>query len=172
MVNYSATAITGITLAFIWVDAFDALPTYLGLVSGGIAIALSDLLRNVACWAYILLRRPFRVGDRIEIQDLKGYVIDIRLFRFSVMEVGGWVDPDQSTGRLVHVPNGLLFSDRVANYTEGFSHVWDEVPVLVTFESDWEQMRTTVPSLSETLSSGGARPVAGLSRFERIPRPR
>jgi small-conductance mechanosensitive channel len=135
--TYVATVIAVITLAFIWVDAFGALPTYLGLVSAGIAIALADLLKNMAGWAYLLIRRPFRVGDRIEIQDTRGDVVDIRLFRFSMMEVGGWVDSDQSTGRLVHVPNGLLFTDRVANYTEGFSHIWDEIAVLITFESDW-----------------------------------
>ncbi len=136
---YTITLISGITLAFIWVDAFSSLGTYLGLLSAGIAIALADLLKNMAGWVYILFRRPFRVGDRVEVRELKGDVVDIRLFRFSIMEVGNWVDADQSTGRLVHIPNGVVFSEAVANYTEGFSHIWDEIPVLVTFESDWEE---------------------------------
>jgi small-conductance mechanosensitive channel len=135
---YTVTLISALSLAFIWVDAFGSLGTYLGLLSAGIAIGLADLLKNMAGWVYILARRPFRVGDRIEMQGLKGDVIDIRLFRFSMMEVGNWVDADQSTGRLVHVPNGLVFSEQVANYTEGFSHIWDEIPVLVTFESNWD----------------------------------
>lgn len=144
IIAYIATIILIVTLAFIWVDAFDALPTYLGLVSAGIAIALADLLKNMAGWAYLLVRRPFRVGDRIELQDVRGDVVDIRLFRFSIMEVGNWVDADQSTGRLVHVPNGLLFTDKVANYTEGFSHIWDEIPILITFESDWHEAEKLV----------------------------
>lgn len=141
---YSATLVVFVTLAVIWVEAFDSLSTYLGLVSAGLAIALSDLLKNMAGWAYILIRRPFRVGDRIEIKGLRGDVIDIRLFRFSIMEVGGWVDADQSSGRLVHAPNGWLFTDHVANYTEGFTHIWDEIPVLITFESDWEKAEEIV----------------------------
>lgn len=137
IVNYLTTAVFLISLAFIWVETFDSLPTYLGLVSAGIAIALADVLKNMAGWAFILSRRPFQVGDRIEVDTYKGDVVDIRLFRFSLMEIDGWVDAEQSTGRLVHVPNGLVFNTEVANYTEGFAYIWHEVPILITFESDW-----------------------------------
>jgi small-conductance mechanosensitive channel len=137
IINYAATTILIVTVAFIWVDAFDNLPTYLGLVSAGIAIALADVLKNMVGWLYILSRRPFQVGDRIEVSGFKGDVVDVRLFRFSLMEIDGWVDAEQSTGRLVHVPNGVVFNKEVANYTEGFGFIWHEVPVLITFESDW-----------------------------------
>lgn len=136
---YTATFASIVTLGFIWLEAFDNFTTYLGLVSAGVAIALADLLKNMAGWGFILTRRPFRVGDRIEVGDTRGDVIDIRLFRFTLMEVGKWVDSDQSTGRLVHVPNGLVFTHVVANYTEGFGYIWHEIPVLVTFESDWRR---------------------------------
>lgn len=138
ILNYVATAIFIVTAVFIWVDAFDNLPTYLGLLSAGIAIALADVLKNMVGWIYILSRRPFQVGDRIEVEGFKGDVVDIRLFRFSLMEIDGWVDAEQSTGRLVHVPNGIVFNKQIANYTEGFGFIWHEVPVLITFESDWK----------------------------------
>lgn len=138
IINYAVTAVFLVTIAFIWIDAFENLSTYLGLLSAGIAIALADVLKNMAGWIYILGRRPLQVGDRIEVIGLKGDVVDIRLFRFTLMEVQGWVDAEQSTGRLVHVPNGVVFTQPVANYTEGFAYVWHETPVLVTFESDWK----------------------------------
>lgn len=138
IINYMATATFLIWIAFIWVDAFENLPTYLGLVSAGVAIALADVLKNMAGWVYILGRKPLQVGDRIEVNGIKGDVVDIRLFRFTLMEIDGWVDAEQSTGRLVHVPNGLLFNHELANYTEGFAYVWHELPVLITFESDWK----------------------------------
>ncbi len=137
--SYTSTVVLLLTLSFIWIDAFDNFGTYLGLLSAGIAIGLSDLLKNMAGWAYILSRRPLSVGDRIEVDGTQGDVVDIRLFRFSLMEVGNWVDAEQSTGRLVHVPNGILFTHKVANYTEGFSHIWEDLPVLITFESDYER---------------------------------
>jgi small-conductance mechanosensitive channel len=152
--TYTTTIIAALTLAFIWVDAFDSLSTYLGLVSAGIAIALSDLIKNMAGWLYILVRRPLRIGDRIEVAETSGDVIDIRLFRFSLMEIGNWVHADQSTGRLVHVPNGIVFTAPVANYTEGFEYIWHEIPVLVTFESDWERAKVIIREEIERVSSG------------------
>lgn len=154
---YAATVIAAVTLGVIWLEIFSDFSTYLGLVSAGIAIALSDLLKNMAGWAYIVTRRPFRVGDRIEFRGVRGDVVDIRLFRFTMIEVGNWVDADQSTGRLIHVPSGLLFTHEIANYTEGFPYVWDEVAVLVTFESDYDRaeaiihgaMRDRVPDIEE-----------------------
>ncbi len=134
--NYTASVIILAILAWIWIDAFNDLPTFLGLISAGVAIALSDVLKNLAGWLYIMSRRPFRVSDRIEVDGTRGDVVDIRLFRFSLMEIGNWVDADQSTGRLVHIPNGILFTNQVANYTEGFEYIWHEIPVLITFESD------------------------------------
>ena len=142
--TYATTIIGLIVVVWIWVDAFNDLPTFLGLVSAGIAIALADVLKNLAGWTYILSRRPFRVGDRIEVGESRGDVVDIRLFRFSLMEVGNWVDADQSTGRLIHVPNGIVFTQSVANYTEGFEHIWYEIPVLVTFESDRARTRELI----------------------------
>lgn len=125
----------------VWFTGFGSVATYLGLVSAGIAIALRDLLVNLAGWGFILWRRPFAVGDRIEVSGIRGDVIDVRLFQFTLLEIGNWVDADQSTGRVIHVPNGKVLSDPLANYTRGFQHIWHELPVLVTFESDWKKAK-------------------------------
>ena len=150
--TYVATIVALITLAFIWFDAFSELPTYLGLVSAGIAIALADLLKNMAGWLYIVVRRPLWLGDRVEIDGTRGDVVDVRLFRFTLMEIGEWVHADQSTGRLVHVPNGVLFTKPMANYTEGFEHIWDEIPIMVTFESNWEKAKAIILEEIEAIS--------------------
>lgn len=165
--TYTTTVVAVISLAWIWVDAFDSFPTYLGLVSAGIAIALSDLLKNMAGWLYILIRRPLRLGDRIEVDGTAGDVVDIRLFRFSLMEIGKWVHADQSTGRLVHVPNGIVFTRPVANYTEGFEHIWHEIPVLITFESNWEKARQIIGEVVEAASSLDAEAFQGLRETAR-----
>ncbi len=136
---YVATFILLLLLGWVWIDAFDNVATFLGLLSAGIAIALSDVLKNLAGWVYILLRHPFRVGHRIEIDGHAGDVIDLRVFRFSMLEIRNWVGGDQSTGRIIHIPNGAIFTKSMANFTEGFPYVWHEVPVLFTFESDWER---------------------------------
>jgi small-conductance mechanosensitive channel len=148
-VTYLMTVLTVLVLGRIWIAAVDSLATYLGIVSAGIAIALSDVLKDLAGWMFIMLRRPLRLGDRVQIGDHSGDVIDIRALRFSLLEIGNWVDADQSTGRIVHVPNGLLFSEPMANYTEGFEYLWHEIPVLVTFESDWRRAERIMQDVLE-----------------------
>ena len=131
-----------------WLEGFKSLATFLGLVSAGIAIALKDPLVNLAGWAYIVGRRPFDVGDRIEIAGHKGDVIDQRLFQFTLNEIGVWVDADQSTGRIIHIPNGRIFTDPVANYDKGFKYIWNEVPVVVTFESNWKKAKEILTAIA------------------------
>ena len=142
--SYAVAALGLIALLWIWVGALRELGTFLGLVSAGIAIALGDLLRNFAGWAYIVLRRPYRVDDRIQIGEVAGDVIDIRLFRTTLLEIGNWVDADQSTGRIVHVPNGQVLASTVFNATEAFGYLWHEIPVLITYESDWHRAEQIV----------------------------
>jgi len=124
-----------------WLNIFGSVATFLGLISAGIAIALKDPLVNMVAWLFILIRQPFKVGDRIQIGKDAGDVIDIRLFQFSVNEIGNWVDADQSTGRIIHIPNGKVFTEPQSNYTAGFQYIWHEIPVLVTFESDWKKAK-------------------------------
>ncbi len=141
VVKYIAVTLAIIYLVRIWFGAFTSLGTYFGLLSAGLAIAFKDLLVNMVGWMFILTRQPFKVGDRIEINNITGDVIDIRLFQFSVIEIGNWVDADQSTGRIINIPNGIIFSTPQANFKLGFEYIWHEIPVLVTFESDWKKAK-------------------------------
>lgn len=138
-VTYSAAFLVLVGLLVIWVPSLEGITTFFGFVAAGLVIALGDVIVNLAGWVYILLRHPFRVGDRIEIGGLAGDVIDTRILRFTLLEIGNWVAGDQSTGRIVHVPNGTVFRQNVANYTDGFHYIWHEVDLPVTFESDWKK---------------------------------
>lgn len=138
---YTASVIGLLLLAQIWFTAIRDVGTFLGLLSAGVAIALKDLVADLAGWIFILWRRPFDPGDRIQIGDHAGDVVDIRIFAFTIMEIGNWVDADQSTGRIIHLPNALVFSQPMANYTASFPFLWNELPVLVTFESDWRKAK-------------------------------
>ncbi|GAB4254004.1 MULTISPECIES: mechanosensitive ion channel family protein [Deferrisoma] len=147
---YAAAALGVLLVGRIWIRGFQSVATVLGLLSAGVAIALRDLLVNLAGWLFLVWRRPFEVGDRIQIGAVAGDVIDIRIFQFTLLEIGGWVEADQSTGRIVHVPNGRVFSEAVANYDKGFRYIWNELPVLVTFESDWRRAKEILLEIART----------------------
>lgn len=133
----------------IWFEGLQSLATFLGLLTAGLAIALRDPVTDFAGWIFILWRKPLDVGDRIQIGETKGDVIDIRVFKFTVLEIGNWVHADQSTGRVVHIPNHKVFSDALANYTSDFEFIWNELQVLVTFESDWQKAKGILQEIAD-----------------------
>ncbi len=145
---YLTVIVTTILVARIWLEGVGSLVTYFGILSAGLAIALKELVANFVGWIFIIWRHPFVVGDRVQIGDTAGDVIDLRIFQFTLLEIGNWVDADQSTGRIVHVNNGRIFSDNLANYSKGFQYIWNEIPVLVTFESDWRRAKTLLTNIA------------------------
>jgi small-conductance mechanosensitive channel len=148
-VNYLLGILAVLALLRIWLGGVTGLAASIGIISAGIAIALHAPLTNFAGWIFLTVRRPFTVGDRIQIGEHAGDVIDLRLFAFSLVEIGNWVDADQSTGRILHIPNGKIFTETVANYTQGFNFIWDEIPVTVTFESDWRKAKELLTEISK-----------------------
>jgi small-conductance mechanosensitive channel len=129
-------------VARVWSEeGFQSLFTFLGLLSAGLAIAMRDPIVNFFGWIFILWRKPFSVGDRIQIGEYAGDVVDMRVFQFSILEIGNWVDSDQTTGRVIHIPNGKLFVEPLANFSRGIEFLWNEIPILVTFESNWKKAK-------------------------------
>ncbi|MCG6956766.1 MAG: mechanosensitive ion channel family protein [Gemmatimonadetes bacterium] len=149
-----ASFLVGLLLVLqVWLRAIQSVGTFLGLVSAGLAIALKDLVADLAGWIFILWRHPFELGDRIQIGEHAGDVVDIRIFAITLMEIGNWVAADQSTGRMIHVPNAMVFTQPLANYTAGFPFLWNEIPVLVTFESDWRKAKTLIQEIVNELAA-------------------
>lgn len=147
--SYIATLVGVLVIAQIWFTAIRSVGTFLGLLSAGLAIALKDLVADLAGWIFIIWRRPFDLGDRIQIGDHAGDVVDTRIFAFTIMEIGNWVGADQSTGRMIHIPNARVFTEALANYTAGFPFLWNELPVLVTFESDWRKAKAILQHIAD-----------------------
>ena len=148
--DYIGFVIALVIIGQIWLETLQGMATFLGLLTAGLAIALRDLVTNMAGWAFILLRHPFGTGDRVQVGAHQGDVVDIQLFQFTLLEIGNWVGADQSTGRLIHVPNQRVFLDPVANYTAEFGYLWHEMHVLVTFESDWKRVKEILTDVLET----------------------
>ncbi len=139
--NYTQGGLIFVLLLFLWIDSAYSFSTYVGLLSAGIAIALKEVFTNLAGWLFIESRKPFDVGHRISIGSQKGDVIDKRMFQFTLMEVSAFEEGEQSTGRIIDIPNGFIFTNPLINYTKGFGYIWNEIKVLLTFESDWKKAK-------------------------------
>lgn len=145
---YIATVLCMIAIILIWVKKGGSLSTVIGFMGAGLTLALHQPITSIAGWLLVLIRRPFETGDRVEIGEIKGDVIDIRLFYTSILEIGNWVDSDQSTGRIIHCPNGKIFTDPIFNYTRGFEYIWNEIKIIVTFESNWQQAKKIIEEIA------------------------
>jgi small-conductance mechanosensitive channel len=138
---YTATFLSILIIIPVWINKSTSLTTILGLMGAGLTLALHQPILSIAGWLLILIRKPYETGDRVEIGGIKGDVVDIRLFYTSLLEIGNWVDADQSTGRIIHCPNNKVFTEAIFNYTRGFEYIWNEIKIVVTYESDWKKAK-------------------------------
>jgi small-conductance mechanosensitive channel len=141
---YIATFICILAIILIWIKSAASITTIISVLAAGLTLALHQPITSIAGWLLILVRRPYETGDRIAIGNISGDVIDIRLFYTSILEIGNWVDADQSTGRIIHCPNGKVFTEPIYNYTRGFEYIWNEIKIVVTFESNWKKAKNII----------------------------
>lgn len=127
----------------IWMINPQELVVAYGLVAAGVAIALQDLFKNVAGGIVIFTPGSYEIGNRIEINGKCGDIIDISILYTTILEIREWVHGDQATGRITSIPNGLVLSTVVNNYTKDHHFLWDEISIPVTYESDWNRLSTS-----------------------------
>ena len=108
----------------------------IGLLSAGITITLQELILSIAGSFYIYFVGVYKPGDRIEINGIKGDVIDIDSIYTSMMEIGQWVSSDNYSGRIVKLSNAFVFKGPVYNYSKDFPFVWDEFNLPIQYGSD------------------------------------
>jgi small-conductance mechanosensitive channel len=125
-----------ILILLVWEEYLKSILTYLSFFSAGVAIASRELIINFFAGIYIKFNKPFILEDRIETDEIKGDVVNINALSFDVLEISNRVNGEQSTGRIVHVPNSYVFNHPVINYVRGFKYIWNEMKLKITLDSD------------------------------------
>jgi small-conductance mechanosensitive channel len=128
-------------LAVLFEDRLGRLGFALGLIGAGVAVALQDVLASIAGAFSIGFSKLYAVGDRVQIGDTRGDVIDIGLLRTTLLETGNWVSKDSYNGRIVRIPNSAVLKGSVFNYSQGFPFVWDQIKVVFTTSCDFQFAR-------------------------------
>ena len=123
----------------------------LGVLGFAITFALQQPLLSLMGWVYIVVKQPYGVGDRVRIEDAKGDVIDVDFLVTTLWEVNGeLVSTHQPSGRLVSVPNSVVLSKEVYNYSwEAFPYIWNELAIQVAYETDLGFARETMGAVAD-----------------------
>ncbi len=120
-----------------------------GILLAGMAFTLRGVFSSIIGWLMIASHNGFHEGDRIEVHGVKGDVIDIGILRTTLAEIGDWEEwGEQSTGKLISVPNSSVLEGNVVNYSRGFDTMWSELAITVTFESDWQRAETILNEIA------------------------
>ena len=125
----------------------------IGLFTAGIAFTLQELILSIAGSLYIFLVKVYAPGDRIEINGIKGDVIDVDSVYTTMMEIGEWVSSNNYSGRIVKLSNAFVFKGPIYNYSQDFPFIWDEFNLPIRYGSDVDLAKSIVIKIaSETLS--------------------
>ncbi len=118
----------------IWYQKLEHFITLISFISAALTLALRDIIYNYFCGLYIKIAKPIKVEDRIQIGDLIGDVVNLNFLSFEILEV--IESTTQSSGKIVHIPNTVIFSDKIKNYNTAFKYIWDEVNIYVSLNED------------------------------------
>jgi small-conductance mechanosensitive channel len=121
----------------------------LGVASAGIAFALQEVIVSFAGWLAISFGRFYKIGDRIQLSETVGDVIDIGVFSTTLMEIGAWIKGDQYSGRVVRLANSFVFTQPVYNFSADFPYLWDEIVLPIMYGSSIQAARTILQTAAE-----------------------
>ena len=140
-----AITIVVIAVSLLFVNWYGAL-TALGLGSIVIGLAVQSPMKSFIAWIYILVRRPYRVGDRIKIGDATGDVIDVGYLDTTLWEFGGkYISGDHPSGRVIRFPNEKAFDEIIWNYSwPVFPYIWNEIKFQIAYQSDLKFVSETM----------------------------
>ena len=122
----------------IWIENTESLVISYGIIAAGLAIALQDLFRNFVGGIIIALTGVYKIGDRVEVEGAFGDVMDIGIMNTTMMEIKGWIEAEQPTGRLLLFPNAMVISGKIYNYTKDHNFIWDEIRIPLAYDGDWK----------------------------------
>ena len=139
-----------IAVSVIFVNWYAVL-TALGIGSIIIGLAVQTPMKSFIAWIYILVRRPFQVGDRIKIGDATGDVIDVGYLDTTLWEFGGqYLSTDHPSGRVIRFPNEKVLDEVVWNYSWPlFPYIWNEIKFQIAYQSDLEFVAKTMQKIVE-----------------------
>ena len=130
-----------------WLDGFREFGTIFGLITAAVAIALSQPLQSLTAGIFLIIKRPYVIGDRIEINGKSGEVSDITILYTTLLEIDTSKSSGQFTGKLLQIQNRHLFTSTIVNFSTMFGMTWEEISFTITYESNWEKTQRELANI-------------------------
>lgn len=142
--------IIAVSTSFLFKNWYSAAVS-LGLISLILGFALQNPISSFIGWLYILIRQPYHVGDRIQIDSFRGDVVEVNYLDTTLWEFSGdYLTNDLPSGRLIRFPNSLVLQSALFNYSwERFPYIWNEIPFHVAYESDLKYVEETIKRITK-----------------------
>ena len=150
-IKISLTIICWLVVILIWKEQIKSLITLISFVSAAVTIALREIIFNFFAGIYINAKKIFEIEDRIEIKGIKGDVITMHSLGFEMLEIADGNEYEQSTGKIVHIPNSAVFSEPTKNFTKAFKYIWDEIKINIELDSDVEETKSYIYSILKNI---------------------
>ncbi len=139
--NIILTLINVIIIFVLWDKYLDNIITIISFVSAALTLALRELIFNFFAGIYIKMKKPFVVEDRIEVNGIKGDVINISSLNFEILEVDNNGNSSQSTGIAITIPNSFALTTPIKNEDKNFKYIWSEIVVKTTLDANVEETK-------------------------------
>ncbi len=152
MLRYMFLLILILFIIFSYAGSWTGLGLTVGLFSAALGWALQKPISGIAAWIMIVTRRPFEIGDRIIVGNVKGDVSNVTLTHIYLKESGGRVSSEEISGRIIMIPNSVIFERNIINYTLDSDYVLDEVVVEITFESSLDRAMEIALEAAESVT--------------------
>jgi small-conductance mechanosensitive channel len=127
-----------IIVGFAFASELGSIVTFAGLITAGLAVAMQSVLVSIVGYFFLIGKYGVRVGDRVQIGDVYGEVIDIGLVRMHLMEIGGHgtLGP---TGRVVAFANSVVFQVSTGLFKQipGVDFTWHEMTLSIPTGADY-----------------------------------
>lgn len=123
----------------VWADELRMVTASLFAIAVATVIATKELIQCISGSVLKTVSRGFSIGDRIEINNLRGDVIDHNALTTTVMEIGPDDLTQQHTGRAIVLPNCMFLDKPVINETFTDDYVLHVFKVPVPMDEYWRQ---------------------------------
>ena len=129
-------------IGFTFASELSSIVTFAGLITAGVAVAMQSVLVSIVGYFFLIGKYGIRVGDRVQIGEVNGEVIELGMVRMYLMEFAGHGSASP-TGRVAAFPNSVVFQVSAGLFKQipGVNFAWHDITLSVPAGVDYSAIK-------------------------------